>query len=275
MISPNDIPSHLLMGRTDTHIYLRPHPALRGLIAHYTLIFPGSPGQAGESLTLIPDASGCLIFILRPDRVEGLIWGATTQAAVVHNDFATCPPRVFVEFLPGTLSLFAHLPQEELSDRRLPLSAVSAALTPEVARIAEESSSTGAFIAGLDALLLKIIEGRERPAAVLHGLKRLRETDGMLSISALAQETGYSARHLSRLFGEYVGMSAKTFARVLRVNLILSRMREGADSLTLTAQEAGFYDQSHFIRDFSRICGAAPTDYLQNLSDFYNETFKF
>lgn len=275
MISPHDIPAEILMGRTSTHIYLRPHPALRGLVAHYTLIFPGSGGASGESLTLIPDASGCLIFILAPRRVEGLVWGATTRAAVVDNDMATAPPRVFVEFLPGALSLFTRLPQSELADRRLPLSQVSAALTPAVSELAEGASSTGAFIAGLDALLLRALGERELPAAVLCGLVRLREAGGMLPVAALAQETGYSPRHLGRLFREHVGLSAKTFARVLRVNLLLSRVRERGGPLTLTAQEAGFYDQAHFIHDFSRICGVTPSGYLQNLSDFYNETFKF
>ena len=46
-------------------------------------------------------------------------------------------------------------------------------------------------------------------------------------------------------------------------------------SIAALAQEAGFYDQSHFIHDFSHICGVAPGAYLQNLSAFYNEIFKF
>ena len=47
-----------LAARTATHLYLRPHPALRPFVAHYTLCPGGSPAPTGPAppLTLIPDA---------------------------------------------------------------------------------------------------------------------------------------------------------------------------------------------------------------------------
>ena len=36
-----------------------------------------------------------------------------------------------------------------------------------------------------------------------------------------------------------------------------------------------FFDQAHFNLVFKEICLTPPTHYLQNLSDFYNELYKF
>ena len=44
--------------------------------------------------------------------------------------------------------------------------------------------------------------------------------------------------------------------------------------LTMLAQDLEYYDQAHFIHDFKDICGLAPSLYLKNKSDFYNEEFK-
>lgn len=45
--------------------------------------------------------------------------------------------------------------------------------------------------------------------------------------------------------------------------------------LTYLAQESGFYDQAHFIRDFKEVCGITPGGYRNKMSDFYNEPLKF
>lgn len=98
----------------------------------------------------------------------------------------------------------------------------------------------------------------------------------MLPVGELAAESGYSQRHLNRLFGETVGMNVKTFARLVRVN---GAIRAAAAGLRFSRRAGAggrhFIDQSHFIHDFSHICGVAPGAYLQNLSAFYNEIFKF
>jgi AraC-like DNA-binding protein len=61
-----------------------------------------------------------------------------------------------------------------------------------------------------------------------------------------------------------VGMSPKQYARLLRVEtarLALKRMR--APSTTYLAAELGFYDQAHFIREFSAVVGMTPYAYLK------------
>ena len=74
-----------LIKRTDTHLYLLPHPRLRAMVAHYTVSFPGT-GPVPDTLTLIPDASGCSVRDWAPDGVHSRLWGPTTKTVVVAND---------------------------------------------------------------------------------------------------------------------------------------------------------------------------------------------
>ncbi|MFR8214123.1 MAG: AraC family transcriptional regulator [Longicatena caecimuris] len=37
----------------------------------------------------------------------------------------------------------------------------------------------------------------------------------------------------------------------------------------------GYYDQSHFIHDFIRVCGCTPKAYVEKMTSYYQEPYKF
>lgn len=268
-----ELDSARAVGRAQNHLYLAPHPLLRQYVAHYTFTFPGGPPEGG-TLTLIPDASGCILLPLDGSS-RALAWGATTEAAVVRRDFNESPVRFFIEFLPGALGVLTGIPQEELRDRRFLFGEADGGFAAALEEAAARALNADGLADAADRLLLARLYGKEPPGAVRQAMERLRETAGLLPVNELAAESCYSQRHLNRLFGAAIGMNVKTFARLVRVNAAIRRMRQGAAPLTRLAQEAGFYDQAHFIHDFTRICGVPPGGYLENLSVFYNEERKF
>lgn len=260
--------------RSSTHIYLAPHPSLRPLIAHYTLCLAApAPGVThGALLSLLPDASGCLVFTLLPDGLEGRMYGPTTESVTVQNDLGLCPLRFFVEFRPGGLYTVTGIPQHELTDRVWPLGDVAPELGRGVARAFYRAPDLDEFVRRVDRILCARPRYSARSAAMLSYLARAQ---GPSPVTALSQASGYSPRQLSRLFLEGVGMGAKAYARVVRINRAAQLLRAGEDSLTRLAQDAGYYDQSHFIRDFKSVAGVTPGVYRAGLTDFYNEPLKF
>lgn len=46
-------------------------------------------------------------------------------------------------------------------------------------------------------------------------------------------------------------------------------------SVARASHETGYYDGSHFVRDFQSVCGLAPQEYRNRMSDFYSEIAKF
>ena len=69
--------------------------------------------------------------------------------------------------------------------------------------------------------------------------------------------TGLSLRHLERRFLADVGITPKTFARLVRLQAALGRIASG-ERLADVAHACGYYDQPHMTRDFSRLAEMSP-----------------
>ncbi|MDN5211944.1 helix-turn-helix domain-containing protein [Fulvivirgaceae bacterium BMA12] len=73
-------------------------------------------------------------------------------------------------------------------------------------------------------------------------------------------DTGISPRQLQRLFKYYIGDTAKTFSKVVQFQNIL-KAKPSRKSLKENKlfYDIGYYDQSHFIKDFKNFYGVTPT----------------
>ncbi|MEG1968058.1 MAG: AraC family transcriptional regulator, partial [Clostridia bacterium] len=263
------------IGRTPNHIYLRPHLLLQSTIAHYTL-WTASPIQpsAGGLLTLVPDASGCVVLHLTGACVSGTLWGATTRAVTVNSSPDGAPVRVFIEFLPGGLFQLTGMSQPSLTDGVFPLADLMPPFFAALVRLLETANQVEQLVEGLDALLLPIMLARVTPPAALSAIATLKQAHGLLTMKALSTTQHYSPRHLSRMLTHYLGICPKQFAQLLRINAAVRQFGSGLP-LAYLAQESGFYDQAHFIREFKEVCAVTPGDYRRSMSDFYNEPLKF
>lgn len=95
-------------------------------------------------------------------------------------------------------------------------------------------------------------------------LERIRElvhhTPGPeLRLARLAAESGRGASYLTRSFRRWYGMSIGEYARRLRVSVgggLIGASSHG--SLSRVAQQAGYFDHSHFTREFKAHTGMTP-----------------
>jgi AraC-like DNA-binding protein len=82
-------------------------------------------------------------------------------------------------------------------------------------------------------------------------------------IESLKQKTGMDYKQLERGFLRHVGISPNYFIKIVKFNYATKLMYEHPDkTLTQIAHNAGFYDQSHFIRIFRQVSGQRPKDYF-------------
>lgn len=101
----------------------------------------------------------------------------------------------------------------------------------------------------------------EAPAAapdVAWAWRRIVASAGAVPITTLQEELGCSRRHLAARFGEQVGVPPKRFARMVRFERAVARLRAGEDELARIAADCGYYDQAHFNRDVRAFAGVAP-----------------
>ncbi len=96
-----------------------------------------------------------------------------------------------------------------------------------------------------------------------------------LRIRDLAEQVGFSERHMLNLFRQWIGLNPKQYARICRFQGVLSRVAQGAPAdLELngappappdwaeTAAAFGYADQSHLSHEFRAFAGLTPGQYV-------------
>ena len=82
-----------------------------------------------------------------------------------------------------------------------------------------------------------------------------------VSLAELAKLTGLSVTHFRRLFCETFKETPAKYALRLRLNRAREALETTEDTIASIAIDAGFYDQSHFVKAFRAIYKITPTAY--------------
>ncbi len=104
---------------------------------------------------------------------------------------------------------------------------------------------------------------RRVPDWLQHAASRLEDSHGRLGIQSLSRELGISRSLLHRDFREHIGLAPKSYAGLCRFDYLLKHPAKSYDAWLDTAEQLGYYDDSHLYRDFRRITGATPRQYWQ------------
>jgi AraC-like DNA-binding protein len=97
------------------------------------------------------------------------------------------------------------------------------------------------------------------------------EADPVRPIADLAADLGISHGHLDREFARIVGLGPRVLARVVRLRrLVASIDVYGEVEWTRLANELGWFDQAHLIRDFKRFAGVSPGEYAAAQRTLYS-----
>lgn len=131
----------------------------------------------------------------------------------------------------------------------------------------EEQLSEGANhldkIKIVENFLLSRMKAVEPDMIVVKALDLIYQSKGSLRITELSQQLNISQSPLEKRFRQVVGASPKKFASIVRFKNIL-RNSNSSPSLTALGYDAGFYDQSHFIKEFKRFTGDSPEEFFRS-----------
>lgn len=116
----------------------------------------------------------------------------------------------------------------------------------------------------IERFLLMHQSSRGSDAMVAAAVRAIRAVRGAISIRSLARQIGLSQDRFEKRFRQEVGASPKQYCSVLRFRSALCDYRAGSNFAAL-ATDAGYYDQSHFIREFRAITGESPRKFLRDV----------
>jgi AraC-like DNA-binding protein len=96
------------------------------------------------------------------------------------------------------------------------------------------------------------------------------ERNGNIKVNEILDRFGFSRRHYQKLFRERVGVSPKAYMRTKRMSRVcyLLTTTEEIDWQDIVF-EGGYFDQSHFIKDFIDFIGRNPSLYFKNNQELH------
>jgi AraC-like DNA-binding protein len=163
-----------------------------------------------------------------------------------------------VEFRHGGASRFFSIPMTDISNQVVQLQDVwrsDGMLLRE--RLLDAHTPVSKFRI-FEELLLDHLRPELDPA-LQHAITALRAG---VPVSQVAFRLGLSPRTLTRRFSSQVGITPKRFARVHRLQRVLSAVRRfSKPDWCALAAEHGYSDQAHLIHDFRDLADITPSEY--------------
>jgi AraC-like DNA-binding protein len=166
---------------------------------------------------------------------------------------------------PYALPMVFGLPANEVTGTQLRLEDFDARGSRELCGKILNAISDHDRVGHIGDYLINKLTNKQTPDIVVQQtVKNMMSSHQLVNIDQLALDVNISRRQLERRFMNVAGLSPKLLSRLIRFqNSLRIPMHKKIFSLTDIALDAGYYDQSHFIRDFTFFSGLSPKEYFK------------
>jgi AraC-like DNA-binding protein len=200
-----------------------------------------------------------------PCTYQSLVGGLHTTPAVIAHEGSQSGIQLRVSPI-ASRALFG-MPAGELAGTDLAADEVLGRLAGELHERVSAASGWAERFAILDAALTARRGDSLPPAPVTNAWTLLTRSRGLMPISKLARDVGWSERQLAKRFEQEIGLTPKLAARVIRFDrarhALQSRLSaRGHADIAWSAAECGYHDQSHLVRDFRSFTSLPPSRWL-------------
>ncbi|MEL7270226.1 MAG: AraC family transcriptional regulator [Bacteroidota bacterium] len=142
----------------------------------------------------------------------------------------------------------------------------------ELAEALSKSKNDPDILSALDGFFQKQFNRNRSDHRVRAATQWIYEND-IIRVQDIAQKLDISSVTLRNLFDEHVGVTPKELIKITRTHNVLKQCAFFKENLTELGYEFGYFDQSHFIKEFKSVMGITPKAYFRNEQlafDFYN-----
>lgn len=178
---------------------------------------------------------------------------------------------IIIVFQPIGGRLFFRMPMNELRNNIISINALSDSRILELEERLMNTIDNTTCVRYIEDFLMKSFHPIQE-----YNYKRLASVIGMINqgesdIWKLSQTACLSYKQFKRIFAEYTGLNPKDYLQITRFSkashLLQVQPKIGISEL---ADDCGYYDKSHLIKDFKTFSGYTPMEFLSN-SDSYSD----
>lgn len=243
-----------------------PCDALKLAIKEYMIL------ECTESMVLetLPSTSFSLNYILRGsiyllqndgsqiDLPKAVSFGITQR--FFHFTFSDFVTLFVVIFNPGFASTITDKPLNEFFEKFIPMDEFFNSKTNlTMLQQLKGQNSHDKMVEVIERFLVNKIASNNLDGIIYDSISEIKKKRGIISIKELVNKLPISRDTFEKRFRHLVGTTPKKYASIVRFRNLFENPVENS-RLTDIALDAGYYDQSHFIKDFKSCTGKLPSD---------------
>lgn len=239
-----------------------PSNSFRELVYHYSNVY--RKALASSEPVIYPTSDTYLVFCKTEDSCKAYLAGPRTLPRI--GEYVTDGTNYFVVSLSYKGS-YAFLPvlQQELTDKSFNLADIfpkwARELTEQICQADGIKLKVGIFENFLQNHTGNLAECKDDFTYVINKLSRIDSYEAYLKS---IKDTGYTERHIRRIFLKYTGVSPYKYTRIVRCQTAMHTMRANPQaSVAEIAFNLNYCDQSHFTKEFKLFYGLTPRQFIK------------
>ncbi len=200
------------------------------------------------------------------------VWASGVRTEPITIPSGTGSSMMVISFKKGMAAPFFPFPMEEIAD-----SVVDADLVwgSDFGFMREKLLGTADVAERfriVEDFLVREFSGKLRvDPCIAYAVGEMTERPDALSIAGMNKRIGYSQKHFTEMFRRSVGVTPKSYLKIMRFQKAVRTIDEKRDlDWGRIALDCGFYDQSHFINDFKHFSGFTPEHYATIHTNYQN-----
>jgi AraC-like DNA-binding protein len=261
----------------------RPSPPLDHFIAHMWFFDGYDVDHTMERL--LPDATTEIVINLRPEpkslyhrdnfddvQLFKKSWISGKQTRYIVIEAAKESSMMGVHFNPCGVFPFLGFGVSELTDQVLELDLLWGGTVNFLREQLLDTPTVAGKFALLESFLASRFRGHPRTfRSVERAMQLMLRSPHGMAIRDFAAAIGITPKHLITQFDRFVGLKPKLCERIGKFQSVLGAVENHQRvDWAHVAAACGYYDQSHFIKEFKNFSGINPSVYLVDRSEYAN-----
>ena len=178
---------------------------------------------------------------------------------------ASAKRAITIQLQPYALPALFGIPANEFLDHQLDLHQVRPELAERLEDLINQDKPGKKVLESVEDTFNQYVKNTSLDPRVLYGLNLILREKGALGMPGLYDALNVSQRRGQQLFKHYLGMSAKSFCQVIKMQFHTFELLTGKQAELRVPDD--YYDQSHYIHEVKKQTGMLPTEYQQYIND--------
>lgn len=236
-------------------------------------------GDEEATIFAVPDASIDVIFEKGEDGFKAFVAGPVLERTEIRSE--KNKEYFGIRFMPGVMPPILEASMPELVKQKLNAEDIltDKTLLRELETVSGMEEWIPIFFKYYNEMVSnKGLANQENAESIVGIIKsEIEKQVGNIKVEEIAKSVGYTARYVNQIFHNIMGISPKTFCQITKFQSALQNVNQSVNNHNLTevGLDTGYYDQSHFIKEFKKYMLLTPKKYKQMIQkNHYNQRMK-